>query len=296
MDYNRILFPSKKFMKMTQFLFGLSCMAFLSTLIAGIMIYQMRTIETTVSFLDVGQGDAILISEGSQQILIDGGPSGRILRERIAEHMPFWDHTIELVIATHPDRDHIDGLVELFALYDVQHFWITSAEKDTAVFEALMREAHRSQAHIRSVTYGDRVQFASGGELSVVYPYKDALVAGEKDDLNAGSIATLFSIYGEQFFFGGDLPREVEDHLPLTDTITVLKAGHHGSDTSTSSQFLARTTPHDIIFSAGQDNRYGHPDVDVLNRSLRSGARIFRTDQDGTITYKCSDERCGVVF
>lgn len=284
-------------MRSIKFLSGFSLLLLVIAGILLLMIYEVhQQDDLNVTFLDIGQGDAILISQGSHQVLIDGGPSGRLLREGIARHMPFWDHTVEVVIATHPDRDHIDGLVDLFALYNVQEFWVTSAEKETAVFDALMREVALSQVPVRKVMYGDQISFPSGAELKVIYPIRDTSKLAEHPDPNAISITALLSYGKEVFYLGGDLPYEIEDQLPLDDSITILKAGHHGSNTSTSEDLLTKTKPHDVVISAGRGNRYGHPDPAVLNRILKSGARTLRTDLDGDISYRCNDSQCGRVY
>lgn len=269
---------------------GFIVLAVVTIALCWSVLYQMgRFNETVITFLDVGQGDAILISEGTQQILIDGGPDGRRLLEHVGRHMPFWDRTIDVVIATHPDSDHIDGLVALLDAYDVHTFWHSGAQKDTSVSAALSRRIVSTGAQVAIPAIGDTVTLHSGAQLKILYPILTHTPETAQDDANAMSVTAVFTTKSDVFYLGGDLPTSVEDALPLSSDITVAKAGHHGSQTSTSAQFLQRVKPRDVVISSGKDNRYGHPHDDVVKRILRSGARIFRTDRDGTISYVCRE-------
>ena len=272
-------------------LYGFLGLLILITLVAVVIIYQARTsTQTTIRFLDIGQGDAILISEGQYQILIDGGPDGRRLEELLGRSMPFWDRTLDVVIATHPDRDHIDGLVNALEKYHVDTFWHSGLQKATDVSVALERViAHNKNITPHTPLLGDRITLPSGAELTIVHPTAPFEGTINDDvDANALSIAAVLHVGDEWFYFGGDLPYQQEEQLSLPHTpLTVLKAGHHGSKTSTSQAFLDKTNPRDVIISAGKDNRYGHPHRDVVQRVLKHGARLFSTIESGTIVYTC---------
>ncbi len=258
-------------------------------IICGMIIYQMyNKDEVIVAFLDVGQGDAILISKGSQQILIDGGPDGTVLMERLGKYIPFWDKNIEIVIATHPDGDHIDGLISIFENYSVDQFWHTEASKDTSISTKLFQSA-KKEKELKDITAFNGLGMSMEGvNLSVIYPFNERV--GDVEDINNVSIALILQISDEFFYLGGDLSSDIEDILPIDDTITVLKASHHGSASSTSETFLEKVNPRDVIISAGRENRYGHPHEDVLNRILDVSAHIFRTDKLGDIVYICNDD------
>jgi len=258
-----------------------------------VLYYMVHFQNTTVTFLDIGQGDAILISRGSQQIVIDGGPDSTVLLEQLGKHIPFWDRNIEIVIATHPDADHIDGLIGVFKNYSVDQFWHTNVDKETSVYRALMHYAKNETDVENIIAYHGLSALLDGQtHLDVVFPFDDDMRA--VSDANDASIVTLFYVGQDVFYFGGDLPSEIEDTLPIGDDITVLKAGHHGSRRSTSAIFLEQIKPRDVIISAGRDNRYRHPHADVLERVASLGARIFRTDESGSIIYTCTTDECTV--
>jgi competence protein ComEC len=249
--------------------------------------------QTKVVFLNVGQGDAILISKGARQILIDGGRDSTVLLEQLGKYMPFWDRTIDIVVATHPDADHIDGLVGVFDNYKVEQFWHTNASKDTSVYQKLVQSVRDEQGTQDIIVfYGLRGVIDDSVNLEVIYPFVDDVNA--IDDVNETSIVILLHVDDKVFYFGGDLPIEKEDLLPLGH-IDVLKAGHHGSHSSTSKYFLQKTKPKNVIISVGKNNHYGHPHKDTLERIRESGAQIFRTDEVGAIIYTC-DKNCSIDF
>ncbi len=265
-------------------------LSFCVSTLCALTLYELnRFAPVQVAFLDVGQGDAILITEGSYQILIDGGPDGRVLLEEIGRYMPLWDRTVELVIATHPDSDHIDGLVDLVQNYNVEQFWGIDLRRQTNVFAALERNLRNREVLVQYPERGWHVLLPSGAKLEIIYPFVAGDVVGFADEPNNASIAAIFTTADEKFFLGGDLHSAVEDLLPIDRSVTVLKSSHHGSGTSTSQYFLNRTMPRDVIISAGKDNRYNHPKDEVLDRIRRSVKNVYRTDHQGSIVYRCLD-------
>ena len=275
--------------------YGFAGIGIVLIIVCGVVAWNiLRFGDTNVAFLDVGQGDAILISRGSHQILIDGGPDGVVLMEQLGMQMPFWDRNIEIVIATHSDSDHIDGLVSVFKNYSVDQFWHTTAGKDTSVYRVLNHYVKNENDVKKIIAYkGLRADIGGGAHLDIIYPLRDDM--GDVEDINNSSIATLLTVGEEVFYFGGDLTSEIEDDLLLGDEITVLKASHHGSKSSTSDAFLQKTAPRDVIISAGKDNRYGHPHKDILQNIEDIGAQVFRTDEQGTILYRCNNE-CSIII
>ncbi|MBP9728227.1 MAG: MBL fold metallo-hydrolase [Candidatus Moranbacteria bacterium] len=264
-------------------------------LMGGLLTWHLQVIEqrTEVVFLNVGQGDAILITQGKYQVLIDGGRTSKELLARIGRHMPFWDRKIEVVMATHPDADHIGGLPALLRSYRVDEVLTTGATSETETsrqFQEAVRD--NTGQDPERIFRGGSITFPKGGELAVLYPL--APVAGTSvGDTNEGSIVTRFT-YGEtSFLLTGDLPAE-ERALPDTSPATVLKVAHHGSKHSSSEAFLRLVQPKEAILSVGK-NSYGHPDPLVMDRLRSIGAQIHRTDQDGDIRYRCFSERCVFV-
>jgi competence protein ComEC len=271
----------------------LSLLSLCTALLLGALFLWHLSIlahRTDVTFLNVGQGDAILISQGSSQILIDGGRSGKELLARLGRHVPFWDRRIEVVIATHPDADHIGGLPALLRTYHVDRILTTGAESDTEI-SRLFQKTVRDKTGGPPVTIfrGAEMVFPHGGTLSIVYP-NGPLTSGDVRETNQGSIVARF-VYGEtSFLLTGDLAQE-EQVLGESPKATVLKVAHHGSKYSTSDTFLRMISPTDAIISVGK-NSYGHPDSSVLRRLESAGARIYRTDELGDIRYRCFENRC----
>ena len=245
--------------------------------------------ETRVVFLDVGQGDAMLITRGSNQVLIDGGRSGRTLLAALSRHVPFWDRTIETVIATHPDADHIGGFPELFARYEVDTYLDTGVRSESKIFALLEKRREESDTEMIRTRRGLSVAFPEGGTLTVLYPDGQTGFS----NANVGSVVSRFSFGETDFFLTGDLPHE-EEHLTRIEKADILKVAHHGSKHSTSSAFLGSVRPEEAIISVGK-NSYGHPDAEVLARLAEVGVSVYRTDRDGDIVYRCVEPENGCI-
>lgn len=245
--------------------------------------------RTEIVFLNIGQGDAILLSQGSTQVIIDSGRSGKELLSHVGRHVPFWDRHIELIIATHPDADHIGGFPSLLRSYTVDRVLTSGATSETEISKIFEKIATDFSVEKPEVIFrGTSIDFPAGGKLAVEYPQTSIQTQmDEKSDTNASSIVSRFT-YGEtSFLLTGDLPRE-ESVLPEEKEVTVLKAAHHGSKYSTSQEFLNLVRPKEAVISVGK-NSYGHPDSGVLERLKNMGTIIRRTDTDGDIRYRCSD-------
>lgn len=243
--------------------------------------------ELKVVFLDVGEGDAILITRGHRQVLIDGGREGRRLLSHLGRYIPFSDRTIEAVIATHPDADHIGGFPQLFEQYAVRQFLSTGAESKTES-SALLSRSREREGLDRALTAiaGTTLTFPGEGRLSVLFP--PAPVPVDMAATNDGSVVARFDFAGTSFLLTGDLPDEAA-YIPEISPATILKVAHHGSRYSTSDTWLASVQPHEAIISVGE-NTYGHPASEVLERLTAHGVRIFRTDEQGDIVYRCREE------
>lgn len=272
------------------FLGGLLLLALIGGALIRWFIFEER--RTEVTFLNVGQGDAILISQGMNQVLIDGGRTSKELLSHLGRNIPFWDRKIELIIATHPDADHIGGFPGLLQTYRVDRVLTTGAESETDISQRFREAIQKSTGSgVLPIFKGTRINFPYGGELDIEYPILP--LPKETADANSGSIVARF-IYGETtFLLTGDLPHE-EEVLPDEPEVTVLKAAHHGSKYSTSEAFLERIKPKEAVISVGKNN-YGHPAEEVLKRLGRLGAIIHRTDQEGDIGYRCFANQCVLV-
>lgn len=236
--------------------------------------------QLTVWVFDVGQGDAIFIDGPEKQVLIDGGRGSSVLN-RLSTVMPFYDPSIDLVIATHPHADHVGGLDDVLGHYDVADVWWNGEgykSEDQAAFEDRFSQTHASIPQI-----GDIYDLGNGAVLSVVYvpslSFHETL-----EDPNDASIVCLLT-YGETtILLTGDSGIEQEQlFVAALPHVDVLKVGHHGSDTSTSATMLNRIMSDAAIISVGVNNDYGHPDPVILDRLMRFEIPVWRTDQDGNI-------------
>lgn len=237
-----------------------------------------------IQFLDVGQGDAILITTyDGFEVLIDGGPDSGVLRA-LAAQRSFFDRSLDLVIATHPDLDHIGGLIDVFARFDVQTILQTENVNDTPAAVAFAAAAHNEDAE---VILADAGQVISLGDLQIeiLSPKGDE----SEWESNNASIITKITFGDTAFMLTGDAPAEIEEYLAGAYgaglKADVLKLGHHGSKTSTSEIFLDLVDPQYAVVSAGLDNRYGHPHQEVLQRVFDRDIETSHTGTDGTITF-----------
>lgn len=236
-----------------------------------------------VYFLDVGQGDAILIvAPDGRQILVDGGPSPTALLNELGTVLPFWDRSLDLVVLTHPDGDHITGLIPLFDRYRIVQV-LDVPQSDTAPEAVPWLERLQARAVPRS--YARRGMRLPVGDvlLTVLHPGPEPLTGTASDDNNNAIVLRVD--YGRfSALLTGDAEREAEEALiaaGLPLRADVLKAGHHGSNGSTSAAFIAAVQPQVTVISVGQGNPFGHPHPAVLERL--AGIEVLRTDQRGRI-------------
>lgn len=238
-----------------------------------------------VHFFDVGQGDSIFIETPSQrQILIDGGPDKTVL-EKLNRAMSFYDRTIDLVILTHPDADHITGLVEVLEYYQVGHILTSGLKKDTAVYQRWRDLIEEKNIPLTLAQAGQRVVLGKDIILEILWP-EQSLIKSMAKNANNGSVVGQL-VYGQaEFLLTGDIEEEIEQYLvnhPPVEGLEsdVLKVPHHGSKTSTSQNFIQAVNPQITIISVGQNNRYHHPHSTVLERL--KDYLIYRTDKNGDI-------------
>lgn len=263
-------------------------LAVASVLVAGILYAAAREDRRgllTVSFLDIGQGDAIFIDAPSgRQVLIDGGPDASVLRE-LSSVSPWWDRTIDVVIVTHPDLDHSNGMTDVFARYRVAHIYLPSVTGETSDWRVMLDRAHREGAITQIAERGQIIDLGGGARIEILFP--DRALPHVETNL-ASTIVRV--VYGDTaILLTGDSPDEIELYLVGLHgrnlQADVLKVGHHGSKTSSASAFLSAVEPTYAVFSRGCDNRYGHPAPEVVERFKSMGIETFDTCEAGTITF-----------
>ena len=252
--------------------------------------------DLKVHVLDVGQGDSILIeSPTGRRVLIDGGPDGSLLQGRLAEHLPWWSRRIDVVILTHPSADHLIGLTETLRRYDVGFVVDPQLESGTVYgqqWESVLRE-HSDLAVVRAER-GAALDLGGGAHLEILHPPPNRPfdTATEHDD---NSVVAKLSYGDVSFLFAADIYSPGEEFLlksAVDVRATVLKVAHQGSRYSSSKEFLEAVSPQVAIISAGEDNRFGHPHPETLERleSLPSAPTILRTDMHGTVTLTTDGE------
>ncbi len=248
-----------------------------------------------VAFLNIGQGDAVYIrTPNGADMLIDGGPGRGVLRE-LGRVMPFYDRTIDVVIATHPDADHIGGLPSVFEKYHVKNFVESGLDGKTDLWFELQKSIQNERSKKIIVRDGSKIDF--GGTVFTVLAPSEISQNMETND--ASIVGRL--VYGEsEFVFTGDAPIYVENkivnsHLLPELKADVLKAGHHGSKTSSGESFLKAVSPKYTIISAGKDNRYGHPHKEVIDRLNELKTQILRTDILGRIVFESDGKRLEIT-
>jgi len=238
-----------------------------------------------VDFLDVGQGDAILIkSPFGQNILIDGGPDGSVLEE-LSDNLPFWDRQIDLMILTHPHDDHVTGLIDVLKRYKVKKILFTGVVHDAPNYLEWLSEVKQKKISLMIIDRPQTIKLGEDCNLEILFPL-DSLVGREVENLNNSSIVARLVQSDKKFLFMGDAEVEEENALLASGvelSAQVLKVGHHGSDTSTSEGFLRAVKAERAIIEVGEDNDFGHPNLRILKRLERIGAKTFRTDLEGTI-------------
>ena len=262
-------------------------LAGLVVLIGGV-IWQWPDDRVHVVICDVGQGDGIVIWRGSAQVVIDGGPNSKMI-DCLSKFVSFWDRAIELVVLTHPEADHITGLVEVLGRYEVGQLVTSNVAKDTAVFRQFKQAVEESRVPVHIAMAGEEMR-VNGLEFKVINPQQieDERVLGARameEGVNETSVVLRLA-YG-QFgaLFTGDISSDTEAVLINSGEnlrSDVLKVGHHGSKFSSSEAFLAAVKPQVALISVGK-NRYGHPTQEALGRLRDVGARILRTDEAGNV-------------
>ena len=240
-----------------------------------------------VTVLDVGQGDAILIeTPAGHRILVDGGPSGARITQALGRVLPPSVRSIDLLVLTHAQEDHVAGLVEVLQRYDVGAVLAGLLLGKTAVYRAWLDEIERTGVPTSTAEAGQTMELGGGAFFEVLAP-ASRLLTGTEDDLNNNSVV-LRLVYGQvSFLLTGDLAAEGEIALletPFDLRATVLKVGHHGSDGSTKAAFLNAVSPAVAVISAGAENTFGHPSP--TTRLRLAGVPMLRTDENGDVRFE----------
>jgi competence protein ComEC len=251
-----------------------------------------------VSFLDVGQGDAVLIQKGNTQVLIDGGPGGQALTLALSEKIPFWDRTIDMVVLTHPHGDHLTGLVEVLKRYQVGEVMATDSGSYLPLYDEWLAIIDEKNIPYTLAQAGQQMNI-EGVIIDVLNPQTVYFEKTGADNDNNGIVLSV--AYGEiSFLLTADTGKYAEWELiqdRLIPQATVLKIGHHGSASSTSVEFLNVCRPQIAVISVGKENDYGHPDTEILARLIEvvGEQNLYRTDVNGTVEFITDGEKLWIA-
>lgn len=234
-----------------------------------------------VTFCDVGQGDAAYVRfPDGRDMVVDGGPNDKVI-DCLGRHMPFWDREIDMVLLTHPQKDHLQGLIAVFERYKVGYFVRSQVENTTDGFEKLTELVRTKLVAQKFMGQGEDITVGST-TLQFFGPTANVLGASTMRDLNEYSL--VFALrYGDfDALFTGDATLRDTITSQALGSIEVLKVPHHGSKTGMNQAFVDWVKPKLSIISVGK-NSYGHPTREVLDMIQSVGSRIIRTDQAGDV-------------
>jgi competence protein ComEC len=272
-----------------------------------------------IVFCDVGQGDAIYIkTPKGNDILIDGGPDDKVLG-CLSSHMPFWDRDLEMVVLSHPQADHLTGLIPVVSRYTLRYF-VTSPVGNTSLgYKKLIDLIANNGVRVKNVYTGEVIDFGDGTVFKIVWPEEkwakrnlDLVSVGKKEFLSAdgsGAVLGVTNLSGELNDFStmilvqmrefdalltGDGDEKIQD-VVLADNgftkIEVLKVPHHGSKTAMTDKFLQTISSSLAVISVGKGNKYGHPAKETIEKIQTVGIEIKRTDKDGEIEVVSDGEK-----
>lgn len=260
--------------------------------------------QLTISMLDIGQGDAVLIQTGAKNILIDtgddkyyeDGKKGKENTQLLSELQKLKIDHIDTLIMTHAHADHIGKADKVIAQYGVKELVYNGIPSTSKYFINALKAAKANGTQQVKVKAGDVLDFGNGVSFEIVSPSQGlidedtaAIKAKKKVDVNNESVVGRLTFGNFAMLFTGDAEGPVEKDMVASYgkklKCQVLKAGHHGSKTSSTAEFLKLVQPESVVMSLGVNNQYGHPHEALLNRLQKQGIKnIYRTDANGTIT------------
>ena len=266
----------------------LSSLLIIVFFLIGFVVHSQQDRQNLeVVFMDVGQGDAILIKTPYEQnILIDGGPDSSVLSQ-LGGNLAFFDKEIDLVILTHPHSDHVAGLVEVLRRYQVDQVMMTGVVHTAPDYLAFWDEIKNKNIPVEIAKEQKDLVFGEDLVLKILYPWQD-LSGQEVEELNNSSIVAKLVYKNQSFLLTGDAEAAVEEDLiqsGIDITADVLKVGHHGSKYSSIPEFLNLVNPQYAVIQVGADNDFGHPHLRTLQNLGKQKMQILRNDLDGSIVF-----------
>lgn len=248
-----------------------------------LMLREESSDQLTLAFLDVGQGDAVLISKPRQyDLLIDGGPDPIVL-SRLSDILPWYDREIDVIFLTHNHADHYQGLLAVLDKYKVGELIVSALAEPLPA--PLLDSLKRHKLSYTKMPAGTQLQLDQTTKLKALWPVAETPIA----DMNDRSLV-LELVSGERkVWLAGDAGVAVEEALlknNLVEDVDIFKLSHHGSDTANSEEFLELLRPEWVVAQAGAGNSFGHPNRRIIKRAERVGAQMLRNDERGTIVFQ----------
>ncbi len=248
-----------------------------------LMLREESSDQLTLAFLDVGQGDAVLISKPRQyDLLIDGGPDPIVL-SRLSDILPWYDREIDVIFLTHNHADHYQGLLAVLDKYKVGELIVSALAEPLPA--PLLDSLKRHKLSYTKMPAGTQLQLDQTTKLKALWPVAETPIA----DMNDRSLV-LELVSGERkVWLAGDAGVAVEEALlknNLVEDVDIFKLSHHGSDTANSEEFLELLRPEWVVAQAGAGNSFGHPNRRIIKRAERVGAQILRNDERGTVVFQ----------
>lgn len=249
----------------------------------------------SVTFFNVGQGEAALIQGGQQEtVLIDGGPDQSIVN-LLANKLSWGRHSIDLVILSHPHSDHLAGLVAVMNKYQVKKILMPEVTRTTTLYKQFQKIIQDKKIEVLKPRLGYEYKIGSSINMQIL---SIGLPKQAEIDPNFASLVVKISNGQNDFLFMGDAPEEVEKIMLANETAVaaeVIKVAHQGSQTSSSLEFLTKVKPVIAVISVGLNNSYGHPNQKVLNNLKSVKAKVLRTDQDGEINMVINNGQIKII-
>lgn len=274
-----------KLKKYSLFIFALFLL--FTTIFIFYLNWKNANRKLTFAVLNVGQGEALFIeSPTGTQILIDGGPPKKVLSE-LSSIMPLFDKSIDAIIITNPDLDHIGGFSDILKVYKVGQIFEAGTYNDSKVYQDLKKEIKDKNISNILARKEMRLYLGGGVFIDILFPDRDVSLWTTND----GSVVAKLSYGNTSIMLTGDATKETEKIILQSYPQSflesdILKIGHHGSQTSTSHDFIKAVSPKYAIISNGKNNKYGHPHKNTLDTISNFGSQILRTDLEGTIIMK----------
>lgn len=259
----------------------------------AVFYYEARAGKLLFHIFDIGQGDALFLElPDGNQILVDGGPDKTIL-SKLGRAMLPWDRDIDMLVLTHPHADHLDGLLEVAKRYKIGAVLESGSLHSIPEYAEWHDLLQKKNIPVITIRSGQQIKGPKDFILTFLAPAEESAGRSFKNIHDAMVVMRLHHASTSAMLMG-DAEQKIEYKLASRYgsglQSDILKIGHHGSKTSTSDYFLKAVSPLYAAISVGQKNRYGHPTQEVLDRLEKFGVRIFRTDQDGDITFVSDGE------